>query len=182
MKLLPLLAAATVLCANLAVAQDAAKPAAKAPASNAMAGAAMANPSPQQFATTAGVSNLFEIASSKVALSKAQNADVKTFAQRMIDDHTKAGNEMVMAAKSDGVAPPAHLNQTNQSKLDRLNRLTGNAFDKAYAAAQVQAHADAVALFQAYATKGKDGSLKHFAAMTLPTLQMHYSMAQKLVQ
>jgi putative membrane protein len=182
MKLLPLLTAAALLTATSAFAQDAAQTPKGAQPTADMAGSAAAVPSPQQFATTAGVSNLFEIASSKVALTKAQNADVKTFAQRMIDDHTKAGDEMAIAAKSDNVAPPADLDQANQAKLDQMNGLSGDAFDKAYSAAQLQAHADAVALFQGYAANGNPGALKDFAAKTLPTLQMHYAMAQKLPQ
>lgn len=175
MKILPLIAAALLLSGAPAFAQDANK------SNQGGAAATMATaPSPQQFATTAGVSNLFEIASSKLALTKAQSADVKTFAQRMVDDHTKAGDEMATAAKSDSVAPPADLDQANQTKLNQLNGMSGDAFDKAYVSAQTQAHADAVALFQTYASNGNPGALKDFAAKTLPTLQEHYAMVQKI--
>jgi putative membrane protein len=62
----------------------------------------------------------------------------------------------------------------------RLNSLSGDAFDKEYVPAQTKAHADAVTLFKDYATTGQSGSVRDFAAKTLPTLQMHYQMVQKL--
>ena len=135
---------------------------------------------PAQFAMMAGTSNMFEIQSSQLALTKAQSPDVKSFAQKMIDDHTKAGQDMETAAKAQNVTPPAKLDAANQAKLDQLNGLSGQGFDSAYDAMQLKAHQDAVALFQGYGSNGPAGALKDFAAKTLPTLQMHLQMAEKL--
>jgi putative membrane protein len=142
--------------------------------------AASAVTDPAQFAMKAGTSNLFEIQSSKLALTKSQDTDVKAFAQKMIDDHTKAGQDMQAAATAQKITPPTAPDATQQAKLDELNNMGGADFDKDYAAAQLQAHADAVALFQGYSGNGPTGALKDFATKTLPTLQMHYTMAQKL--
>src|SRR3954447_10075822 len=64
---------------------------------------------PQDFATKAGAAGMFEIQSSQLALSKSQNADVKAFAQKMVDDHTKAADELKTAAASQGVTVPAAM-------------------------------------------------------------------------
>jgi len=138
--------------------------------------------SPESFVMKAGPANAFEIASSQLALTKAQNADIKTFAQRMITDHTKAGDDLKAAAGAQKIAVPAEPDATETAEINKLNSLSGNAFDKEYVAAQTNAHADAVNLFKAYVAGGQNGAVKDFAAAALPTLQMHYEMVQKLPQ
>jgi putative membrane protein len=135
---------------------------------------------PQDFAATAASSNMFEIESSKLAIERSENPDVRAFAQHMIDDHTAAGEKMKAAAKSDGVTVPDALAPGEQTKLDELKSTEGGDFDHAYVTAQAAAHDDAVALFQAFATEGDQSALGAFAAETLPTLQQHQSAAHKL--
>lgn len=134
----------------------------------------------QPFTDVATVSNMFEIESSKVALEKASSAEAKAFAQHMIDDHTKAGEEMKPAANAEGTKMPASLDQKHQAKLDMLSGSSGEAFDKSYLAEQLAAHEEAVALFQGYSEKGAPGALKEFATKTLPTLQSHLEEVQDL--
>jgi putative membrane protein len=135
---------------------------------------------PQQFAETATIANMFEIKTSQVALEKATSPATKTFAQHMIDDHTKAGEEMQPAADGEGVDLPGALDPQHQAKLDELTGSSGDAFDKAYLEEQLAAHEEAVALFKNYAADGPPGTLKEFAAKTLPTLQAHLEEVQKL--
>jgi putative membrane protein len=165
-----------------ALAQEAAAPAAQPPAAASDSASDMTNvTSPQDFADKAGVANMFEIESSKVALEKATSDDVKTFAQKMVDDHTKAGEEMKTAADSQGgITVPTELDDAHQQMLDQLNGASGDDFDQMYIQMQTDAHKQAVALFDAYSKNGEDGALKDFAGKTLPTLQEHYDMVQKL--
>lgn len=128
---------------------------------------------PQQFADMASSSNMLEIESSRLALEKSSSEEVKGFAQHMIDDHGKAAEDMMAAAQSDGITPATALQPHHQSQLDQLSGLEGEEFDQAYLAAQVAAHDEAIALFQAFSTNGEDSALKAFAANTLPTLQQH---------
>jgi putative membrane protein len=160
-----LLLGVSLLGATAAFAQTATEtPAAAAPAE-------VTNP--QQFADMASSSNMFEIESSRIALEKASSEEVKTFAQHMIDDHTKAGEDMKAAAQSDGITPAEALQPAHQAKLDELSGMEGEAFDQAYLSAQVAAHDEAVALFEGFSANGEDSALKAFAANTLPTLQQH---------
>lgn len=135
---------------------------------------------PQQFVDMATVSNMFEIESSKVALEKATQPETKTFAQHMIDDHSKAGEEMKVAADAEGMKMPAALDEKHQKKVDLLGGSTGDSFDKSYLAEQLLAHEEAVALFTGYSTNGAPGVLKEFAAKTLPTLKSHLDEVKKL--
>ena len=135
---------------------------------------------PQQFAETATIANMFEIETSQLALEKATSPEVKSFAQHMITDHTKAGEEMQSAADGEGVDLPGELDQKHQAKLDKLTGSSADAFDNTYVEEQLAAHEEAVALFKNYAATGTSGALKQFAAKTLPTLEGHLEEVQKL--
>lgn len=135
-----------------------------------------------EFAAKATSSNLFEIESSRLAETKAQDVAVKAFARQMIADHTKATAEMQAALKADKVAAPvpAALDPAHQAQLDGLSGASGTAFDRAYVSAQKAAHDEAVALFSAYAENGEPSALKSFAAKTLPVLKQHQAHVARL--
>jgi len=138
---------------------------------------------PQEFATMATVSNLFEIQSSELALEASESEAVKEFAQHMIEDHTAASQEMMAAAEQQGgVSLPDGLDEAHQEQLAQLQAASGDEFDQMYIQMQVQAHEMAVSLFSSYAESGEDGPLKTFASETLPTLQEHYESVQGMGQ
>jgi putative membrane protein len=136
----------------------------------------------QTFVNRAAASNLFEIQSSQLALGNAADDAIKSFAQHMIDDHSKTGQEMESVASQQGLKVPAELDQPNADKLAQLQAVTGEQFDLLYVQMQTAAHAEAVALFSGYATGGDNAALKDFATKTLPTLQQHYEEALSLPQ
>lgn len=137
----------------------------------------------EKFVKTAPVANEFEIESSKLALTKSTNDKVKSFAQQMVDDHTKAGQDFQTALSSSSVDKsqvPTALDKKHQKIMDKLNKADAKDFDKDYIDAQTSAHKDAVSLFSDYSKKGDDQSLKAFATQTLPTLQHHKDMVKQL--
>lgn len=138
--------------------------------------------STEEFVRKATIAGTFEIESSKLALEKSSNADVKKFAQTMIDDHTKAAAELKTASSKAGVKQPADgkLDEKHQAIIDDLNKESGAEFDEDYIGAQEDAHESAVALFTDYSTNGDQPDIKQFAAKTLPTLKMHKSHVQAL--
>jgi putative membrane protein len=129
----------------------------------------------QSFVQKAAVSNQFEIESSQLALEAAGSEGVKEFAQKMVDDHTKAGDDLKAAVEAAGeeIEIPGELDQEHADMLAQLKATTGAEFDKQYVEMQTQAHDQAVELFSSYAENGDNASLKEFAANTLPTLQDH---------
>ncbi|MCE6949552.1 DUF4142 domain-containing protein [Cereibacter sphaeroides] len=131
---------------------------------------------PAEFAQKAAVSNMFEIQSSQVALEKGVEGEVADFAQRMVDDHTAAGERMKAAASEAGVEVPAELDAEHQAKLESLQAAQGADLMRAYVDAQMQGHEQAVQLFEGFSTGGPDGPLKDFAGETLPTLHDHAEM------
>jgi putative membrane protein len=133
------------------------------------------------FARNVAAANTFEIQSSELAQQRAQSAEVKSFAQKMISDHTKAGQEFKSALQAADISPPPEqLDAKQKATLAKLQKEQGAAFDKAYISAQLTGHQQAVALFRNYSKAGKTAPLKDFAQKTLPTIEQHLTMVQDL--
>jgi putative membrane protein len=138
-------------------------------------------PATADFVKMVAMSDMFEIQASKIAQDKG-NAAEKTFAAQMVTDHTKTSDELkaLVMSKELEVTLPTALDSSHQSKLDKLQKESGKDFSSDFNAIQVSAHKDAVSLFERYAKGGDNADLKAWAAQTLPALQHHLDMAQKL--
>jgi putative membrane protein len=132
----------------------------------------------EKFATAAAGGGMAEVKLGELALKNASNADVKKFAQRMVDDHTKAGDKLKTIASKDNINLPSDMDAKDKATYDRLSKLQGAQFDQAYMRDMVKDHKTDVAEFQKEANGGKNADLKSFASDTLPTLQEHLKMAQ----
>ncbi len=132
----------------------------------------------KKFVQKAAVDGMFEVEAGKVAAEKGTSPDVKAFGQRMVDDHTKANNELMQIAQGKGMTVPKGLDKKRKDELDKLSKPSGADFDKQYITTMVKAHQEAVKAFSNEADKGKDPEIKAFAAKTLPILQDHLKMAQ----
>ena len=126
-----------------------------------------------KFAMMAAQGGMAEVQMGKLAAEKASNADVKAFGQQMVDDHTKAGDQLKGVAAKENISLPTTLTPKDQATYDKLNGLSGAAFDKAYVADMVKDHEMDVKEFQKESTTGKDDAIKGFATDTLPTLKGH---------
>lgn len=132
------------------------------------------------FMTEAAVGGMAEVELGKLASTKAQNADVKKFAQMMVADHTKANAELKTLAGGKGATLPTELDAKHKSSMTELQNLSGADFDKAYVAAQLADHEKTVKLFQTQSQSAADADVKAFAAKNLPTLQAHLEMVRNL--
>jgi len=144
----------------------------------AQGGAALAS-GDRNFMTNAAMTDMFEIQSSRLALDKAASAAVKTFAQRMIDDHTRTSDQLKQIAANKNVTLPTALDSKHQAQLAKLSAASGAEFDRMYMAAQHAGHQKAVAMFEKEARSGRDADVKSFAQATLPALQEHLTMARE---
>ncbi|GGH23979.1 DUF4142 domain-containing protein [Mucilaginibacter phyllosphaerae] len=136
----------------------------------------------QDFVTTASSSNMFEIAAGQLAINQGINAGVKVFGQHMVNDHGQTAIEMqTLAANKNWTIPTAMLPE-HQEMYDALKVLSGQGFDKQFAAMMVTSHQKTVALFEQAAGKNgvPDGDLRAFASIKLPTLKEHLQDAQEL--
>ena len=135
----------------------------------------------KSFLKDAAESGNTEVEGSKVALEKSGNADVKTFAQMMVDDHGKAGTELKGLAEQKNVKVSDTPSVTKKTEIKVLSERKGSSFDQHYAESiGVKAHEDTIKLFQKEVDKGTDADVKAWASKTLPALQHHLEAAQAL--
>lgn len=132
------------------------------------------------FVDSAARDGMLEIALAKQAEAKSSSPDVKNFARKIIEDHTKADRQLKQIAREGGFKLPDTLSSAGQKELQKFSRLTGSKFDKAYIKFAVKDHRKATATFASEANQGTDPSLKTFASNTLPTLRQHLSMAESV--
>lgn len=132
------------------------------------------------FAKEAAEGGMAEVKLGQLAEDKSTSQQVKDFAKRMVEDHSKADDQLKSAASSDKIALPEKIDLRGQAEYDRLSRLSGTAFDRAYARAMLRDHETDVAAFRQEANDGKDASIKSFASQTLPTLEDHLKMARQM--
>jgi len=137
-------------------------------------------PEDKEFVSKAGMGGLFEVQAGNLALQKAQNADVKTFAQRMVTDHGNANAELAQLATTKGLALPTELGGEHKSAYDHLNGLSGAEFDKTYMQHMVEDHDKDVPEFDKASTTASDADVKAFAGKTLPVLKEHQTMAKSI--
>jgi putative membrane protein len=132
------------------------------------------------FAKAAARSNYFEIKSSKLALERSKDHDVRAFARLLIRDHAKAQAELARIAKAKHVDLPTKPSLAQRAVIKRLAHTKRSHFDHAYLHAQVKAHKKAIALFEKEVDKGRNKHFRAFAAKSLPVLRHHLRVARKL--
>ena len=98
----------------------------------------------------------------------------------MIADHGNANEQLASLDSQEGVTAPTEPDAKQKAAATKLKTLSGPAFDRTYVRGQIQDHKDTIALFQKEAKSGQDPKLKQSASQTLPTLEHHLQMAQKI--
>lgn len=139
-----------------------------------------ASASDQQFVTKAAQSSIAEVEIGKLAEQKATNEQVKQFAQRMVQDHTKANTELQQLAQTRNITIPSDMGDKYRAEFNNLSGLSGTEFDKAYMARMVEAHQEDIALFERQVQQGQEPNIKSWAANTLSTLQEYQKLATSL--
>lgn len=134
----------------------------------------------RKFLQNATMGGLTEIALGKLAVEKGSSDDVKQFGQKMIDDHTKADADLKQIATGGSMNVPDSLDSKHQSQVDKLAKLSGEQFDKAYIKEQVKFHEQNVKEFQDEAQYGSVAEVKNVASKGLPAIQEHLELAKEL--
>jgi putative membrane protein len=132
----------------------------------------------ETFMNKAAEGGMAEVELGKLAETRASSDAVKNFGKRMVNDHTKADDQLKSIAAQENVALPTGLSSRDQAALDRLSMLNGADFDRAYMRNMVRDHRTDIAEFQREADHGADPNMKQFASSTLPTLQEHLRLAR----
>jgi putative membrane protein len=173
--------ATTILASSVALSAQTPPP--STPAAQTMShgnGKATGMTTDQVFVKDAAIGGMAEVALGQLASTKATNDKVKAFAQRMVMDHGKANDELKTLASSKNMTLPATVDAKHKATHDRLAKLSGAAFDRAYVSDMVADHRKDVAAFTRQAASATDHDVKQFAAKTLPTLEEHLKMVEDL--
>jgi putative membrane protein len=142
--------------------------------------AAQMSPSDKTFVKKAAEGGIAEVELGKLATEKAASQDVKRFGQRMIDDHSKANDELQQVAQTQGITLPTQPSPAEKDEKERLSKLSGQQFDKVYMATMLKDHRKDIAEFRQEGKSGRDTAIKDFAKQTLPTLESHLKEAETI--
>lgn len=127
-------------------------------------------------------SNLNEVAAGKTGVSKAQSPDVKSFAQKMIDEHTKMFEEISALAKRKDVSIPKDANMKDMAQMKLIERKSGADFDREFMEHMVKEHETALKDVEAIAAKAKDADFKAALQKATPKIKEHLEHAQRLAK
>ncbi|MGI8494295.1 MAG: DUF4142 domain-containing protein [Pyrinomonadaceae bacterium] len=134
----------------------------------------------RNFMNKAAHAGIAEVKAAEMALEKSDNEDVRRFAQKMIDDHTKANEELKQLAKEKNEILPTEPNKKQEEAADELSVLSGEDFDTEYMDVQVSDHETMIDFFEDEIDDGADSDVTNFATKTLPTLKSHLEMAENI--
>jgi putative membrane protein len=135
----------------------------------------------QRILTDLAQANVNEVAAGTIAVQKASAPEVKSFAQQMVDDHTKGLQEVQTVAQAKSVTLPTEPDAKHKTMAERLNALSGPEFDKMYLAnAGVNDHKAAHKLVTDAQKKAKDPDIKALAGKLQPTIDAHMKAVQPL--
>jgi putative membrane protein len=133
----------------------------------------------RKFMEEAAQHGMAEVQLGQLASQKAQSPEVKQFGQKMVDDHSKANDQLKSLASSKNVQLPTDLDRAHKRDYDRLSKLNGADFDREFMKNMVSDHKKDVSDFRKEAKSAKDNDLKSFASTTTPVLEQHLQMAQQ---
>jgi putative membrane protein len=189
------LAGATVLCTAPAMAQQ--NPGAQNPGAPSMqhtpgapnSGAPMVSDTDgagagmdKMFVRKALQGGMAEVQLGQMALQKSSNDDVKQFAQRMVDDHTKMGDQMKQVAQDLNVKVPDSPSSKDKAIMAKLQALNGDAFDKAYIRDMVKDHEEDQKEFRQASMNASNPEVKQAATQGEQVITEHLQMIQQIAQ
>jgi putative membrane protein len=130
------------------------------------------------FVMEAYAGGLAEIRFGRLAKTKATEPEAKTLAERLIEDHRKANEELKKMAEAKGIATPTEPGAEAQAVYKMLEKKEGSQFDKNFAENAVKDHKKDISAFEKIAKETKDEDLKAFVEKTVPVLKEHLALAK----
>ena len=141
---------------------------------------AMIDEKAKGFAADAATGGMLEVELGNLAQQKASNQAVKNFGKMMVDDHTKANENLKTIATQKNIDLPPTITDDQRKDIDKLSKKTRADFDKAYVDMMVDDHKKDIAAFKKAEGDVSDNDLKNFITNTLPTLQKHLDAIQAI--
>jgi putative membrane protein len=149
---------------------------------NSMNASGQASPLDKMFVSKALQGGMAEVQLGQLTLQKSNNDQVKQFAQKMIDDHTRLGEQMKPVAQQLGVSEPKGISKKDKSTIEKLQGLSGSAYDEAYIKDMVKDHKQDLSEFQTEASSGQDQTVKDAATQGSKVIAQHLQMIQQIAK
>jgi len=134
----------------------------------------------KRFAKDEALNAMVAVELGKLAAQKAYRDDIKELGQKIVDDRAKANDQLKDVASKENIPIAEALDSKRQSRVDKISKLSGEDFDKAYVKEELKDHEAEVRDFSAEAQSGADSNLKAFASNMLPTLQQELDQVKNL--
>src|SRR5579884_2861049 len=160
-----------LLCATIAVAQ-----------STESNGSETTSPADKRFVKEALQGGNAEVQLGQLAQQKASRDDIKQFGQKMVNDHTRLGDQMKQVAQQIGITPPSGLSAKDQALANKLQGLSGDSFDKAYVQAMIRDHKKDLWEFKHAASTATDPAVKSAASQGEQVISEHLHMIEQIAQ
>lgn len=136
----------------------------------------------REFILMAAQGNNAEIQTSQLALERSQSDTVRQYAQRMIDEHTAANEQLQPLAEQRGVELPTTPSSFDTAVLEQLAQVPDEQFDQAYMDTQVNAHLRSLGIYRTGARQVTDTALQNYASTLLPSIRDHLEIADAMVR
>lgn len=135
----------------------------------------------EAFIKKAATGGMFEVEAARLAAEKASAPQLKTFAEKLRDHHQQANDELKQIASARGVSMPTQLQSKDKAMLDKLNKASGDKFDKEFISmVGLRDHKQDIRDFENARNETSDPDLKAWIEKTLPTLRTHLAEAQQI--
>jgi putative membrane protein len=135
----------------------------------------------EKFVRGAAEGSMAEVKLGQLAEEKGQSEEVKKFGKRMVEDHSKAEDQLKELGAKEGINMPTDVNRKDAETYQRLAKMSGAQFDKAYAQEMVRDHEKDINEFKSATNTTQKPSLKQFAQEQLPTLESHLRQAKQMM-
>jgi putative membrane protein len=134
----------------------------------------------REFMMSAARDGIFHVEAGKLAVQRGSSEGVKKFGQHAIEHHTQINDELTQLASKKGVTLPKKMGKKEQEALDKIAKLSGPDFDKAYLEMEIKDHSKDLSAFQKEAKDGKDPDVKAWATKAVAAIEEHLKMARDL--
>jgi putative membrane protein len=139
------------------------------------------SPRTMTYVAKAGASDMYEIESARLAMTRSRRPQIRQFAQMLMTDHRRTTREVMSGARAEGLNPPPPALEPHQRRMLRqLEAARGGAFDRTFVTQQVAAHQQALTLHQGYVRNGDRPALRRVASGAVPVIRGHLQHARRL--
>lgn len=143
---------------------------------------AQVNQQDRDFLREAGMGGRAEIEMGRLAMKNAADPAIQEFGRWMVTDHTAIDEALSRLAARLGVPPAEAIDRSDQATKERLQALSGAAFDREYIQLQVKDHQQAIALFEHEVRAGEEPVLKAVVQRAIPMIRQHLDEAEELAK